>query len=928
MNSLIVKHLSKSFGERVIFKDVSFELPEKGLFVVVGESGSGKSTLLEIVSGLDTKYGGEVLTLGKNLSLLKEGGISDFRLSKIGFIRQNYDLLGLENVFDNVALPLRGSKLGKREIRQKVKEALYNCNLWDKEKQMVSSLSGGEKQRVALARALVNNPSIVLADEPTGALDEKNAEIIYELLSNISKTRLVLLVSHDLERSKKYSDSILYLEDGDIRFEKTLSSNSKAYLSSNVMKESRPSIPFSTWLRHGFHLLKAKKGRTLISVVILVFSLVSLGLSLYVSRDLESELTKAFSSLTGDDVVVVEKAGSSPSFGRVISASEEEVDRIAFTNSRFVEGYGTSYIVPFESYFPNANHMYFSSYGKAIDIPSMSVRSINDFLWLEDFADKTFYPSLPKVLEEDQIVLSLPYSAMVKICEGLHIIRDYENLGRSLMNGHLDLFLEVANDDWGYADTQYFKVVSVTEGTSPTILHYDHKWNEHIFEERMRFPSDNEENNSLPWILKKAYFLQLNGDLQGFFEKSRNEKEGKTYVYERTSYTYDQTHNRKGFAGSLNRYYVFLSDGDYLSPKKIEEIGKRECFTSTEVYGENSYSFYPDSLACGFTSPFFLGSSREDVELASDALTRVPRGDAMSDVKLPPNVVLGNVLKPRNTALTFSSDFSNLTEGRKPETSNEVCISTSLKNKLGKSEALYCAGMVESSISGDYLDRDYRIGELKVVGVVESDLDVLYGNEYWCIDYWRDVLGMSSFLLGPSKAVFRLKKGYDGAEVTKILGAQYPDYRFVDPTENVKESVSSVTSYVKLALQIASIVTLVTAGFLLLVVALLTGLENKHEGKLLHTLGIKREEIFESYGASLLIVTIYSIIASVFALFSLEVAVDSVIKESFSSNATFYPDFIPPLVTVAIGLLGLVIALIFIRLWVKRRNFLKEEEKS
>ena len=229
--------------------------------------------------------------------------------------------------------------------------------------------------------------------------------------------------------------------------------------------------------------------------------------------------------------MVVEKAGSSPSFGRVISASEEEVDQIAFKNSKYVEGYGTSYIVPFESYFPTANHMYFSSYGKAIDIPSMSVRSINDFLWLDDFVDKTFYPSLPKVLEEDQVVLSLPYAAMVKMCEGLHIIRDFENLGKSLMNQQLDLFLEVANDDWSYADTQYFKVVSVTEGDSPTILHYDHKWNEHIFEERMRFPSDNEENNSLPWILKKAYFLQLNDDLQGFFEKSRNEKEGKSKCF-------------------------------------------------------------------------------------------------------------------------------------------------------------------------------------------------------------------------------------------------------------------------------------------------------------------------------------------------------------------------------------------------------------
>jgi predicted lysophospholipase L1 biosynthesis ABC-type transport system permease subunit len=133
---------------------------------------------------------------------------------------------------------------------------------------------------------------------------------------------------------------------------------------------------------------------------------------------------------------------------------------------------------------------------------------------------------------------------------------------------------------------------------------------------------------------------------------------------------------------------------------------------------------------------------------------------------------------------------------------------------------------------------------------------------------------------------------------------------------------------VKLALEIASVATLITAGFLLLVVALLTGLENKHEGKLLHTLGIKREEIFESYGASLLIVTIYSIITAVISLFTLEVAVDSVIKESFSSSAPFHPDFVPPLVTVVLGLIGLVVALLFIRVWVKKRNFLREEEKT
>ena len=928
MNTLVIKHLKKSFGDRTIFNDVSFTLPEKGLFVVVGESGSGKSTLLEMVAGLDTNYGGEILVLGKELKQMREGDISDFRLSKIGFIRQNYDILPLENVFNNVALPLRGSNLGNKAIKQKVKEALYNCNLLDKEKQVSSSLSGGEKQRVALARALVNNPSIVLADEPTGALDGKNAEIIYELLAKIAKTRLVLLVSHDLERSKRYGDAILFLEEGGIRFEKTLCLPCESYLSSKVEKENKPHFPFSCWLRHGYHLLKAKKGRTFISTAIIIFALVSFGISIYVSRDLEGELTSAFSSLTGDDVIVVEKAGSSPSFGRVVSLGEEEVEKLAINNQGYVQGFGTSYIVPFESYFPNANRFYISSFGKAIDMPSMSVRTINDFLWLEDYQDQVFYPSLPKVLEEDQVVLSLPYVAMVKMCEGLHIIRNYEELGKALQNNPLDLFLEVANDDWNYADNMYFKVVAVTEGTKTTILHYDHKWNEYVFEEKMRFPSDDEENHSLPWIMNKAFYLQLNKDLQGFFEKMRKEKEGQSYVFERTSYTYDQTHNRKGFASSLNRYYVYLSDGDYLSPKALEEIGERGCFSSKEVYGENSYSFYPDSLACGFSNPFFLGPLKEGVELASDALTRVLRTDAMSEVKLPPGVVMGSVLKPRNTALTFSSDFTNLIEGRVPVKTDEVCISSSLKRKLGESEKLYCAGMVESSFSGEYLDRDYRIGELQVVGVVENDLDVLYGGEYWCVDYWRDFLGMSSFLLGPTKTVYRLKKEYDSDQVIKVLGAEYPSCRFVDPSKAVKDSVTSVTSYVRLALQIASIVTLITAGFLLLVVALLTGLENKHEGKLLHTLGIKREEIFESYGASLLIVTLYSVIVAVISLFSLEVVVDSAIKESFSSTSPFKPDFLPPLAMVATGLAGLIIALVFIRIWVKKRNFLREEEKS
>lgn len=925
MKSLVIKNLTKKFGNRVIFDDVSLTLPSKGFFAFVGDSGSGKSTLLEMISGIDSDYSGEILTMGKPLKEMSENDRCDYRIRNIGFIRQHYDLLALENVFDNVALPLKSTKASTFSLKRKVKEALHHCQLKGKEKQLITTLSGGEKQRVALARALVNDPPILLADEPTGALDENNAEKIYELLAKISKEKLVILVSHDLERTKKYCNSLLFLENGKIKYqENAVKNEANTYLCAKEEKEKKPGVPFLTWLKHGYHLLRAKKGRTFLSTAILIFSLISLGLSLYVSRDLENQIVSSFSSLAGDDLIVMEKMGANPSFGRVISASEEDVANIAYTHRNFVDGYGVSYLANFESFFPDENSFYYLYKGERYPISDASARSINDYLWLGDYKSKPFYPEYPRVLEPECVCLVLPYQTMYNMCANLKILRDYDSLGEFLYETPLDLFLQVQNDSWNYWDLQYFKVIAVTQGERFKILHHEQKWNEWVFETQMTFPSVDEDIQEKPWDMRKVFYIQTKQEPQDFFKSLRTNPLYNNYQFERSNYLYDHTNNYPAYASDMNRYYVYVTDNDYIDTETINELKDLDCFASFEVYGENAYSAYPDSLALGFTNPFFLGSTREGVELASDAMGRVPKDLATGNLELPRGVVEGSILKPKNNSLTFSNDFRNLIDGRAPTNEKEVCISSALSEKIGNGPNLFCAGMVSSKVDGDYIERDYRIGELTVVGIVENQNDVLYAEDYWCVDYWRDVFGMSPFLLGVSKVSFSLKEGYSKEQVIKALSSRYQGYRFVDPSKAIKESVSPIINYVKTALNIASLTTLAIASFLLIVIAILTGLENKSEGKLLFYLGIKRGEITNSYGAGLLLMIGYSIIVSSFSIFMLELVFDEVIQDVFMSNAPFTPDLMPIFVAAFVGFIGYVISYFLIDFWVKRRNFKRE----
>lgn len=199
--------------------DVSLRFPEKGLVFLLGKSGSGKSTLLHIAGGLDSPTEGEIVVLGKSSKDFTESDYDGYRNAYVGFIFQEYNVLDEFTVEENIALALQLQ--GKPQTKEKIAVILREVDLLSLADRKPNTLSGGQKQRVAIARALVKDPKIVLADEPTGALDSQTGKQVFEILKKLARERLVIVVSHDREFAEAYADRIIELKDGRICADRT-----------------------------------------------------------------------------------------------------------------------------------------------------------------------------------------------------------------------------------------------------------------------------------------------------------------------------------------------------------------------------------------------------------------------------------------------------------------------------------------------------------------------------------------------------------------------------------------------------------------------------------------------------------------------------------------------------------------------------------
>ncbi len=280
---------------------LSFSLPEKGLFFILGKSGSGKSTLLNIIGGLDKYDQGELIVSGKNTKKFKSRDFDYYRNTYIGFIFQEFNLLEEYNVYDNILLSI---KLQKEKIDlAKVDELLTRVGISGLGKRKINELSGGQKQRVAIARALIKNPEIILADEPTGSLDAETGKQIFSLLKEISRDKLVIIVSHDMDSATTYADGILEIQDGKI-ISNTIPTEEK---NTQIFKSKKSKLPFLSSLKFAFLNLGMKKLKLFFTILLVFMSLTFFGISMILSEfHIEHSHAKTMVN-TKEETVVIQK---------------------------------------------------------------------------------------------------------------------------------------------------------------------------------------------------------------------------------------------------------------------------------------------------------------------------------------------------------------------------------------------------------------------------------------------------------------------------------------------------------------------------------------------------------------------------------------------------------------------------------------------
>ena len=259
----ICKQYSTSTETVNALSNINVQFRESEFVSILGPSGGGKTTLLNIIGGLDQYSSGDLIINGISTQQYKDRDWDSYRNHTVGFVFQSYNLISHQSVLANVELALTLSGVSKKERRERAVQALKSVGLEDQINKKPNQMSGGQMQRVAIARALVNNPDILLADEPTGALDTATSEQIMELLKEISKTKLVIMVTHNPEIAEEYSSRIIKIRDGKILSD----SNPYEHKSGAVKtaKTKKTSMNFFTALSLSFKNLLTKKGRTLLT---------------------------------------------------------------------------------------------------------------------------------------------------------------------------------------------------------------------------------------------------------------------------------------------------------------------------------------------------------------------------------------------------------------------------------------------------------------------------------------------------------------------------------------------------------------------------------------------------------------------------------------------------------------------------------------
>ncbi|MGD9813410.1 MAG: ATP-binding cassette domain-containing protein [Bacilli bacterium] len=899
-----IHNLKKTFpGEKILLNIKSQTFPARGLFAIIGDSGAGKSTLLKLIAGLDQKYTGDIFFNQQSIKYFSAREASDYRAFHVGFVFQDFQLLPLDSIKNNILLPFLYLRNFDQETQlRRVNELLSIVGLDVDAKRTVNTLSGGEKQRVAIARSLVINPDFILADEPTGALDQENKEQIMRLLSDIAQQKLVIVVSHDLALMEKYASKILELKNGDLILlnEQPLIEKARCHLSILRINKEYPKfhLPLNLIILHHYHTLKHKRGRTLLAQFAMSLGLVALGLSFLITNSVSTQIQMMLNGLFESHQIMVSAKNQSEKAQTKIAIPQDQVQKIADTYPLDVQRIGVNYEANFEQFFPDENKLVLASTAMKIPLVSFNIRHINDYCWLPAVQEE-IYPSSPVIMEEDQLILGLPISDFNTLVQALylHPLTTFADVGEYLTHHNVQVAFELKNDNWHYEDQQIFQIIGIYPSLHPQVAHDNPLWNQTVFEDNMRLKStlDFIQPVNLPWTLRKAYFLDVKNSAK-FLDMAIRNPQFNPFIL----------HPLRKSEEELNtlpsQIRVFQKNSNNVNFSDIELIYTSSNNIMTFYPTSNgAYLAFPEALMVGFTRTMLISASIEELLVITENNLLNETAKKEQNIIFPPHVAVGSLKGLSDNNVRFSSTLKNVYHGEQPEDIHQIAISTALAKKVfGHLDVINTnlhIAVSDNSVftTNSIIKNSFKFQRLQITGLVEDNQMFIYQEPSWLITYYSLVLAIDAFELQPTGFMLKVNEQCELEKYVSELNEQFPYLNFVIPTSELTKAVVLTTAQIEKIILVIASTAIIIAFLLIIVVSYLTMLEEQAIGRLLHQLGISRGEQQRFFMLLSPIIGGISFCIAAFELLILQITFHQLFQTYFHTNGQ-YQFYIKPLI--------------------------------
>lgn len=906
-----VVNVTKKIKERVLFSSFNYEFNSKGFYFIVGESGSGKSTLLNMLSGIDNNYEGDINYL--SYSLRDKNNINYLRKNYFSYVFQSFNLFENDTVINNLLLMFDNkNKESKEEKNKEVDMILSFLDIKNLKYKIVKDLSGGEKQRVCIARALLNNPNVIFADEPTGSLDSKNSDNIFKLFKEISKEKLVICVTHDVESAKIYSDVILEIKDKKIK-EIKKNKNIKDRKNNNLKKAKNRNISFYFIISHFKNLMRTKKVRYMISNIFFTFSLMILGISILVKDNISSSLNDSFKTLLGNQSVVLKRKDENTAISDYMCATYDEVKEIKDDYSEDIKDIGVNYLVDFESYFKDHNTLYNVSKTPIKEIENFSIRNFNEFYYVDSFKNIETYTNIDK-LKDDEIVLGINYPQLKNICLSFQIERSYESLGKYIENNNFLVGLYLKNENWNYSDEQIFKVKGIVADSKSRIYHSNILFNERLFEDSMRFPSslDIKKDEDLPWIMKKCYYVKTKEFQNGFLNKIMYDNKYKEYLFDNDSISYSPlTYENKEL--SDNKLYVYSLMHNPIDLNIVSSLKNNLKDLSSFYYSSSGgYLNYGNNLFSGFANSVFLNNDEEKLVTFLDSYLKLSNEEKES-IAIDDSIAYGNAYNLTGENLRFTTLKESKIKGNDPTNIYEIGISSSLANKINVTiDDKINVALTSYKNDSKYISNGFKIIKLKVVGIYKNDNLFIYQDSDFSISLFRDLFKISSFDLIINSIVFEDNSNFSKEEINKLNNMFY-EYKFENILNDLEENIKETLSVLEIILMVFSFITMVFSVIILIIINSINMEENKEEMNIFHLLGYENKEIFKVYISDNIFLLILAIISSIIGVVLSQLMINFVLNKQLKTIISFSFPFgsILAILLASLLIISLIIPFIF-----------------